>query len=518
MSFESALHSMQGHPWITLIAALFAYTTLITLYNLTLHPLAKVPGPRLWVLTRIPYIRALVRGTFIHDLERLHRMYGPVLRVSPNEVSFACAEAYNEILQPRPTRYFQKDPIWWDSLAGKEKWVGNLYGAAEHSHARRFLAAGFTPRALKAQEPILQRYANLLIERLGEKIGRRNSVTGAGKHGADIDIVPWMNFTTFDIFGDLSFGESFECLQETQYHPWISMMFAHVKVASVIAATTFYPWMNWALMKCIPKSTRELQRRHHEMIKDKVKRRLNWELERPDIMSYVVGNGSEKKQMGGMSFDQLSTAFSHLAIAGSETTATALNGTINYLVQTPDKLGRLVDEIRGSFTNMDDISLDSLRGLPYLNAVLNEGLRLCPPIPWIPGRLAPAEGASACGYFLPGGTHVSIQSYTLNRDPKYFTNPKSFAPERWLPECKEDPHSLYYNDNLKALHPFAAGPRACLAQNLAWSEMRLVLAKLMWAFDFSAVEDRQVSWEDLRTYLLVEKVPIVVNIKQRGDL
>lgn len=88
------------------------------------------------------------------------------------------------------------------------------------------LAPGFTAKTLRGQENILQKYVALLIERLGGKI--ENAKVGAGGKdvGAEVDMTAWFNYTTFDIIGDLGFGESFDCLQTSRYHPWIEAVFS----------------------------------------------------------------------------------------------------------------------------------------------------------------------------------------------------------------------------------------------------------------------------------------------------
>lgn len=259
---------------------------------------------------------------------------------------------------------------------------------------RKALAPGFTPRALRGQEPILHRYVNLLVERLSELITENQ-----GTRGVEIDIGPWFNFITFDIFGDLGFGESFDCLRHSRYHPWIALLFNSVKAASFVAAARFYPWVEFILMKCIPPSLRKMQQAHYQQIVDKVQRRLNYELERPDIMSYVaVGD-----EVDGLSIDETNVTFMVLTTAGSETTATVLGGTLNYLVSHRGKLDILTQEIRSRFQRDEDITLDALRNLPYLNATINEGLRLCPPIPWVLPRQVPPSGDTVCGKWLPGG-------------------------------------------------------------------------------------------------------------------
>lgn len=463
----------------------------------------------------MPYIRALLKGTIVHDIQKLHRRYGPILRIAPDEVTFTQPEAWNDIFVPRPgSPQFLKDPTWWKAQPGMPESLLSALDVDPHARIRKTLAPGFTARALKPQEPFLHRYVNLLVERLRETTAEQ----------PEIDIMPWFNFTTFDIFGDLGFGESFDCLEHSRYHPWISLLFNSVKAAGFVAATRYFPWVEYLLMKCIPPSLRKMQRDHYQQIVDKVQRRLNYELERPDIMSHVIQQGRAKEddgdEVGGLPIGVIDTTFMVLTTAGSETTATCLSGTMNYLVQHPDALERLVREVRDRFPSDSDMTLDALRDLPYLDAVLHEGLRLCTPIPWMLPRVVPPGGATVCGVWLPGGTPVSIQAYAMNRDAQYFHLPDSFRPERWLPEASASPDSPFFGDERDTFHPFSLGPRACLGQHLAWAELRLILAKLVWTFDFALPRDpaKRLDWEDLRTFLLVEKKPVYVDMKVRPEL
>lgn len=373
------------------------------IYNIYFHPLSGLPGPRAWSATRLPYVWSLLKGTIVHDFQRLHTEYGPILRVAPNEVIFAQEEAWPDIFQPRPDtqQQFLKDPTWWEAQPGWSQSLLSAIDPIEHAHIRKHLTPAFTARALGPQEPMLHRYVNLLVERLRDIV--INSGNGEGEE-AEIDIGPWFNFTTFDIFGDLGFGESFNCLQNSRYHPWVALLFNSVKAATWVAAVRFYPLLNGLLMRCIPPSLKEMQFKHFAQIADKVHRRLNWELERPDIMSYVIrGRKGEKSLDIGV----INATFSVLTTTGSETTATVLTGTLNYLVTNPDKLAILASEILQRFESQDQITLDALRELKYLHACLSEGLRLCVPTPWVPPRLVPEGGATVCGTWLPGGVSTS---------------------------------------------------------------------------------------------------------------
>nr|XP_001393034.2 cytochrome P450 [Aspergillus niger CBS 513.88] len=447
------------------ISLLVIYPISRIVYNVFFSPLSHLPGPISWSATRLPFTRALLRGTIVHDFERLHRKYGPVVRTAPDEVSFASGDAWTDVYASRPDdRQLLKDPLWWRRQPGQPDTLLSAIHPAKHSRMRKLLAPAFTPRALRVQEPVLQRYASLLVDRI------KDQVSVAGTDGAVIDMGPWFNFTTFDIFGDLGFGESFNCLQHSQYHPWIALLFGSVKAASFIAAARYYPPLEALLMKCIPRSLHEKSQRHYRQIIDKIDRRLSWELQRPDIMSHLIDENGQ------------------VALPRGE-----LNSTFMILTTT-------------------GIAAD----LPYLAAVIQEGLRLCPPVPWMLPRQVPPGGSTVCGTWLPGGvsqTAVSLQAYTLNRDPSRFHAASSFLPERWLPDASSNPNSNFYQDDRHAVQPFSMGPQSCLGQHLAWAEMRLILTKLLVNFDFEAVEGKQLRWEELRTFLLVEKRPLEVRVR-----
>jgi cytochrome P450 len=264
---------------------------------------------------------------------------------------------------------------------------------------------------------VVQKYVNLLISQLSDLLSEGKT--------ADVDMTPWFNYTTFDVFGDLGFGESFDCLQHSRYHPWISLLFNSVKAAGFVISTRFYPVIEFILLKCIPPSMKKIQRDHYQQIVDKVDRRLSWELQRPDIMSHVIDKDGELKLDTG----ELYATFMILTTAGSETTATALTGTLNYLVNhSPDSLRKLENEIRSVFSSLDDITLDAVKSVPFLDAVIHEGLRLCPPVPWILPRLVPEGGHVICGKWIPGGVSGPPSQYPLVRHDFVTNGPKSRHP------------------------------------------------------------------------------------------
>lgn len=102
-----------------------------------------------------------------------------------------------------------------------------------------------------------------------------------------------------------------------------------------------------------------------------------------------------------------------LVVAGSETTGTALSGIMGNLVHNCEDMKRIAEEVRRSFNDASEISAERVSHLPFLNAVIEEGLRLCPPIALGMPRTVPAGGCEVSSQWLPGG--VSQEFQLMNR-------------------------------------------------------------------------------------------------------
>ena len=185
-----------------------------------------------------------------------------------------------------------------------------------------------------------------------------------------------------------------------------------------LAATRFYPFLELVLLKILPSSIKKMQEDHYQVALDKIHRRLNLKEEREDLMTPVLKNNIKFEKM---SLEEVESTFSLLIIAGSETTATVLSGITNELVKAPAELQKLVREVRNSFLNESEITLSSLKRLPFLNAVCHEGLRLCNAVPGGMPRLVPKGDDTVCGQFLPSGVSVlSISSSFQSNHWLYF--------------------------------------------------------------------------------------------------
>jgi cytochrome P450 len=153
-------------------------------------------------------------------------------------------------------------------------------------------------------------------------------------------------------------------------------------------------------------------------------------------------------------------------------------------MRTPRVYQKLASEIRNTFKSASDINFVSLQALPYMNACLEEGMRIFPSIPTGLTRTVPKSGDTIAGQWIPGGTTVSVYSWAATHSPDNFVKPEEFIPERWLPEADAE----FSADRKDASQPFSLGPRGCIGRHLSYMELRLILASLLWNFDIERAD------------------------------
>ena len=157
------------------------------IYNLFLSPLSKVPGPKLWAITQFPYSRLLVSGQGHKRMQKLHEKYGDVVRVAPNQVAFIDPRAWKETMGHRRGGQLEniRDPIFYNT--SRKGLLGSI-SSEEHGQQRRILSHGFSAQAMLEQQPLIQQYVDLLMQRLKE-----NCQDGTKA----LDMTKWYNWTTF---------------------------------------------------------------------------------------------------------------------------------------------------------------------------------------------------------------------------------------------------------------------------------------------------------------------------------
>lgn len=208
------------------------------------------------------------------------------------------------------------------------------------------------------------------------------------------------------------------------------------------------------------------------------------------------------------------------SVAGSETTASLLSGMLMWLMRTPHAYKRLTAEIRGRFPAASDMKFLDLQECRYMNACIDEALRVFPPVPTGLTRTVPSGGDSVAGEFLPGGTTVSVHAWSAAHSPRNFSRPDEYVPERWL---DDENGGRYAGENRDASQAFSLGPRGCIGKHLSYLELRLILANLLWHFDVRRADldadgggfdvwDPQGSLKHVRAFNTWNKPPLMCTL------
>ncbi|KAI0727060.1 cytochrome P450, partial [Fomitopsis betulina] len=300
-----------------------------------------------------------------------------------------------------------------------------------------------------------------------------------GSRSASVDIALWVNYLSFDFMGDLVFGGSFDLLRDGDKGGLLKNMEHSLILPQV---TGHLPWSIDAVLRLpfLPKQSQSLG----EFAFKQVMKWLKDGAVHDDVFYHL--NDEAKIDNDPPPLPVLVSNVITAIIAGSDTTSASIAQALYLLTGHPSCYKRLRAELDDSFPPGKGMPTDSakLAKLEYLNAVINETLRLFPPLMTSLQRgPTPGSGGALLGgkMFVPEGTGLYVPPYVYHRDPRYFSpNPDSFWPERWL---KTKVNSASVTHNMSAYLAFSAGPANCVGKPLALIEMRMALAALLQAFN-----------------------------------
>ena len=337
----------------------------------------------------------MLQGSLTRNWMRLHQQYGKVVRTGPNELSYTDSEAWKTIYgHHQQGEGFHKNMMFNEPASNGVDSVLTADGET-HRRMRRAIAHAFSDKALREQEDILQHFTRMLIRKLHEKI--------KSTEGAPVDLFQWYNWTTFDLIGDLSFGEPFGCLKNQQFSEWVRMVFDSLKVIAYLNICKNLTPLDKIVKMMIPDSMKARKAKLFSGNAGKVDRRLNSKTERHDFLHYIIKNNEDVHSDGTLAKEELYANSTLLVVGGSESTASVLSAMTFYLCKSPRVLRKVVQETRSAYKSEEEISLDSVKEQSYLAAVVSEALRMYPPFPEGLPRVVPKEGAEISGSWVPGG-------------------------------------------------------------------------------------------------------------------
>jgi cytochrome P450 len=166
-----------------------------------------------------------------------------------------------------------------------------------------------------------------------------------------------------------------------------------------------------------------------------------------------------------------------MLVAAIDTTSATLVWAMTALIRNPRVMKKVQEEIRNFGCKKDFLDENDIQNFTYMKAVIKETLRLYLPAP----LLVPRESREKCtisGYNIPANTIVYVNAWAIQRDPNIWTNPEEFYPERFL-----ESYINFLGQDFELI-PFGAGRRICPGMSLGVASIEIILANLLFSFDW----------------------------------
>ncbi|KAL4955914.1 cytochrome P450 [Aspergillus filifer] len=470
---------------LLLVASVFfvclVYLLGLMIYRLWLSPLAQFPGPKLaaatlWYET---YHDAFRWGQYTFEIARMHEKYGPVVRISPHELHINDPEYY-EVLYSR------------DSPRNKYAYFTKQFGvtrsmvATIDHHHHRLLRSNMNPyfstARVRRQESLIQSLVDKLCERLQDYKGT----------GVPINLQHAFTCFTTDVVSDYTMGAGFHYLDEPDFIPdWSETIAGSAKSGVYIKA---FPWLGevlslmpqWLLSRVYPGMDLvfQFQERCNKIVQSIINQQYTEGYEKaksqfsqPTFFHDVLSSNLPLKEK---SPERLAQEVQVVIGAGAETTAKMLTWTMYYLLENPEKLNKLKEEL-GRLDPNGTATLTHFEQMPYLTSVMLEGLRLSYGVSSRLQRIAANRNLQFRQWSIPAGTPVGMTSTLIHHNETIFPCSTSFTPERWM-----DPAHRRYLE--KYLVSFTKGSRQCIGMNLAKAEILLALPNIVRRIDLELYE------------------------------
>ncbi|OJD36070.1 cytochrome p450 [Diplodia corticola] len=521
-----------AHPSLILAAGLLlAYLAYGAVYRLCLSPVAHFPGPRLAALTFWYefYYDVLCSGRYTWRIAEMHKTYGPVVRINPYELHVNVPDFYDTLYASAASGRRTEKWRWSAKMFGTTQAAVGTASHELHRLRRAALNPFFSRRSVVRLEPVIQANVDKLRARL-------HGFAATGQH---VNLTDAFTALSADVIGAFAFGKPYGFLDADDFNPgWHKLMLDLSRGTHLMKQ---FGWL-YTILTCIPQRLVSII---HPLTKElfDVQNGITAQIEEikasktknpspsdapPTILHDLLANPNSRLPPPELATPRLTEEAFTLLGAGTVTTAHTLSTTLYHLLANPSKLSRLRSELAPLYLpnpNPNPSSPNSsspspseppppptwtrLERLPYLSAVLAEGLRLSYGVshrlprlsPDAPLRVVPG-GAPEAVATIPPGTPVSMTQMFLHDDASIFPEPAAFWPERWLllsegqeeegegegegegdrKEATEGGEATERERELarmrRFLVPFSRGTRQCVGMNLAYAEMVLALAAL----------------------------------------
>ncbi|TVY78358.1 Cytochrome P450 monooxygenase andK [Lachnellula suecica] len=477
--------------------------------------LNKYPGPflasitdwwRFWIVyKRRPEVEHI----------RLHAKHGDVVRLGPNDLSFADPAALKSIYGLN--KGFVKSEFYpvQQSVANGHRLPSLFSSTSETFHAqlRRSVNSAFSMSTLIQYEPFVDSTTELFLSQTDKLYAE----TGDG-----CDFSRWLQFYAFDVIGEMTYSKRHGFLEENKdidgIVKYLGSLFDYVAPVGQIPFLDLLLLKNplyllaakYGLIDATFPVARFAQQRMAERYPKEAKPTSKDPVlptsspsptpAQPDLLSKFMAAKHARPDF--MTDSLVMTMAVSMAFAGSETTAISLSSVFYFLLKNPRCMEKLYVELdakakEGYFSAENGVvTWAESQGLPYLDACIKESFRLHP-APGLPiERVVPAQGAEIAGHFIKGGTIVGCNAWVLHRRPEIFgEDVEVFRPERWIAGEGPEEEKRVKDMGATLLH-FGMGARTCIGKNISLLEIYKLVPTVLRRFEAVADVWTQVHLED----------------------
>ncbi|KAJ5360620.1 hypothetical protein N7517_009811 [Penicillium concentricum] len=452
------------------IGGLVIYIAVKSIYRLYFHPLSKIPGPKLAAITSGYefYFNVIKGGMFIWEIERLHEIYGPIIRITPLEVHIKDSSYYDEIYASSKRKREKSAALIARFDLGDTGFAS--VSQEDHRKRRSHIERHFSKQAVSNIEYLI--YEN--IDKLDNHFKR------AFEFHRVINLDAGFAGLTSDVIHKYAFDFNSRNLDHDDFNASVRdglnalFKFNHIIYFFPVFQTIMKLLPLWLLEKLDPfayalvSQKLDLLRRTEEFLQSEPSNSKT-----PPIMEVMCGPSMPEDMRGAV---RLSNEGFSLIIGGTETTARSLSIAAFHLLENYSIKAKLREELRTVMPTPESRpTWRQLEQLPYLSAFVWETLRVSTGIASRSARVAPDEALIYKDHTIPAGTPVSETNYFVLTDPEIFPDPHTFDPDRWLRAAAKGEHLDRYM-------------WICLGMNLAYAELFLVLAAFIRRFDMELVE------------------------------
>ncbi|KAB5523790.1 hypothetical protein PHYPO_G00156470 [Pangasianodon hypophthalmus] len=372
---------------------------------------------------------------------------------------------------------------------------------------RSVLSPSFTSGRLKEMFGIMKSHSRSLVENLQK----------TSKRGESADIKEFFGAYSMDVVTSTAFSVDIDSLNNPK-DPFVSNIKKMLKFDffnPLFLTAMLFPFIVPVLEKMdfafFPTAVTDffyasLQKIKSERVAKDHKKRVDFMQLMIDSQKSEKDDLNGKETNKGLNDHEILSQSMIFIFAGYETSSSTLSFLFYNLASNPETMKKLQEEIDATFPNKAEVDYDAVMNMDYLDAALNESLRLYP----IAIRLERVckKTVEINGLTIPKDTVFFVPTYPLHRDPEYWTDPETFNPERFTQENKEsiDPYTYM---------PFGLGPRNCIGMRFAIVAMKLAVVEILQKFDISLSEEMKVPLELNNSGLLAPKHPIKLKFTPR---